>query len=395
MYAFEAIQHAVRIHAGQDALAHLPRVVERCGASRAFVICGHSVATRTDLVARLHDLLGDRLAGVFSGIQKDAPVGCVQDAAAAAKAAGADLLLAVGAGSVIKAVRVVSILMSEAAPLEALCTQYPDGKRAVSPRLLAPKVPIVNILTAPTSAQHRAGSALKHEQGGPRLEFFDPKTRPVAIFWDADALLTAPVSLARSTGFSVYWRALMNMGALAAANPLVEGSRRQAFALARRALPRMTDVADYQSRIDLCAAAMLQNRDEDDGGRPFDAHWIARAVYALAAPLFNNVEHVDQAHAYAVLTGAAIRQLGDRCPEVTHAIGTAIGADAPAPDGVAAAVEREIRGLGMPTRLRELGIEADALAHLPTLAQQNFNADRNRDFIEESARLSAMLQSAW
>src|ERR1044071_2613171 len=99
---------------------------------------------------------------------------------------------------------------------------------------MATKVPIINVLTAATSAQNRAGSAVKCENLDHRMEFFDPKTRPVAVFWDSDALLTAPASLARNTGAAVFWRTAMNMGA-ASMSPLVEGDRLQAFRLARGA----------------------------------------------------------------------------------------------------------------------------------------------------------------
>src|SRR5690606_40388877 len=103
--------------------------------------------------------------------------------------------------------------------------------------------------TAATSSQHRGGAALKNPAGGPRLEYFDPKTRPVAIFWDADALLTAPPSLARSTGLGVFWRALMNIGAVRHANPLVQASRLHAFTLALDALPRMSAPKDAGARL--------------------------------------------------------------------------------------------------------------------------------------------------
>src|SRR5690606_20037340 len=151
---------------------------------------------------------------------------------------------------------------------ETLCTQYPEDGPPISPRLSSPKVPIFNVLTAATSAQNRGGAALKHPRGGPRLEFFDPKTRPTAIFWDEDALLTAPPSLAISTGLGVFWRALMNVAAIERANPLVQASRLHAYTLAQAALPNMGDASNARARVDMCAAALLQNRDEDDGGRP-------------------------------------------------------------------------------------------------------------------------------
>jgi alcohol dehydrogenase class IV len=132
-------------------------------------------------------------------------------------------------------------------------TQYPEGKPAVSPRLLAPKIPIINVPTTPTSAMNRAGSALKNDELDHRMEFFDPKTRPVALFWDSEALLTAPLSLARSAGTTTYTGSLQGVVAQSA-NALVEGDYAQAYRLASRALRRMLDEPDNADlRIDLCA----------------------------------------------------------------------------------------------------------------------------------------------
>ena len=49
---------------------------------------------------------------------------------------GADLLIAVGGGSVIVATRAVAIFMAEPGDPFRIMTQYPEGKPAYSPRLL-------------------------------------------------------------------------------------------------------------------------------------------------------------------------------------------------------------------------------------------------------------------
>ena len=79
-------------------------------------------------------------------------------------------------------------------------------------------------MTTPTTAMNRAGTGLKNDQLDHRMEFYDPKTRPTAIFWDAEALLTAPPALVRSTATSTFSGALRNL-ASPAMNPLVEGDR--------------------------------------------------------------------------------------------------------------------------------------------------------------------------
>jgi len=394
--AYTSISPALRLHAGADALDHLPRELARLQVRRAFVLCGHSVATRTPLLARLRELLGGCYVGAYTRIGKDAPLEDVLEAVAAARACQADALVAVGAGSVLKAARVVAILLAEPGEPRSLATQYVDGQPPHSPRLHRPKLPIINVLTAATSAQNRAGAALRATDGAPRLEFFDPKTRPAVIFWDNDALLTAPSSLALSTGMAVFWRALMNAGAIRQANPLVQASRRQAYTLARQALPRLRNPQDLGARLDMCAAALLQNRDEDDGGRPFDVHWIARAVYALGAALFNRHPHLDQGSTHAILTGPAIACFADLCPGTVEEMSAALELPtAPSPGLLIDAVEDLWRLAGLPfTRLGELSLTVNDLPDAVEAAMFNFNADRQRELSRHRDRLSALLRQA-
>src|SRR5918992_102002 len=209
---FRAVGFPLRLYSGKDALENLPAELKRHRAKRAFIVCGRTGSRKTPLVTRIRGILGDTLAGVFDEMAKESPLSAVMAARDAARAAESDLLIGIGAGSVIQATRVVAILLAETRPVEDLITQYPESGPAISPKLLAPKLPIINVLTAGTSAANRGGSAVQGEGLDHRMEFFDPKTRPVALFWDSDALLTAPASLALTTGTSIFWRAVMNMG---------------------------------------------------------------------------------------------------------------------------------------------------------------------------------------
>ncbi len=393
---FSAVSYPLHLYSGADALEYLPRELNRKSAQRALVLCGRSVATRTNLIARIHKIIDGNLAGVFDGIQKDAPLDCVMCVVDAARQCNADVLIAVGAGSVLKAARIVAILLAETRPMEQLITQYPPGGRAISPKLLAPKLPIINVLTAPTTAQNRAGAALKESASRQRMEFFDPKTRPCAVFWDADALLTAPASLALNTGTSIYWRSLMNIGLAASANPLVQGERHQAFRLASTAIHHVTEANNAEARIDLCAAAFLQNREEDEGKRLTESHWVARVVYALGASTFHLCERVEQGAAYAALTGTMMRHFGVRDPGAMAAIGQALGlGEAPSVAQVADAIDACFARLGCARRLRELGVPREMLPAIVSHSLQNFNADANREFLNETENLAQALDEAW
>ena len=62
------------------------------------MVCGRSVSRRTDLVSRIRRILGESCAGVFDEMEKESPLPAILRARDAARAANADLLIAVGAG---------------------------------------------------------------------------------------------------------------------------------------------------------------------------------------------------------------------------------------------------------------------------------------------------------
>ncbi|MEO7726985.1 MAG: iron-containing alcohol dehydrogenase, partial [Burkholderiales bacterium] len=298
------------------------------------------------------------------------------------------------------ATRVVAILLAEKGAPHDLITRYPDNAPAISPKLLAPKLPIINVLTVPTSAQNRGGSALRDDMLDYRMEFFDPKTRPRALFWDADALLTAPASLIRTAGCSVYWRSVMNLG-WTDVNPLLEGVRLHAHRLAARALPKITDATDATPRIELCTAAFLLNRDADEGGNAAARHWVVRATYAFATSLFISFPHIGQGEANTALTGAVLRRLGSRDPLAMANLARGLGVwdgsmpVAEAPQRAAEQLDSFFTSLGMPTRLRDLDFPREGLKNVLENSLKNFNADPKREFVRERDLLHEVLQAAW
>lgn len=398
-YDFRLVSYPVRVYSGKDALESLPAEVSRNRAKRVFVVSGRSVSRNTPLVARIKQLLGENFAGLYDEIGKDTPYESVIAARDKAREAGADLLIAVGAGSVIQGTRIIAILLAEKEPVEKLITQYPPGMPAISPRLMAPKLPIINILTAGSSAQNRAGSPMKKQGHEGRMEFFDPKTRPVALFWDDESLLTAPLSMVAASGGAIYWRAVMNMG-YTKATPLADFNRRQVFDIVSRALPGLKDPRDAAARIDLCVATFLQNREVDDGGGSV-RHWVGRVVYAYAAALFNMHEEVSQGAAHCAMTPAVMRHLGPRDPGEMCAIATALGVWKQgdpvneAPFRAADALEKVFASIGMPTNLSQLDIPRASAEKILSASLKNFNADPKQEFVKEKELLREVLDATW
>ena len=263
--------------------------------------CGYQPACRG-----CRAVLGNRYAGVYDGIEKDSTYASGRAAKEAATEVGAYLLIAVGGGSVIVATRVVAIFMAEPDDPFKIITQYPEGRPAYGPRLLAPKPPITNIPTTPTSAMNRSGAGLKNPDRDHRMEYFDPKTRPQAIFLDEDALLSAPPDLIRSTATTMFAGLVGAMGQ-PEVNPLAEAGRNHAFLLAYRVYPRLAEELNNPSlRIDFAIAALLQDRAEDDGLRRYRGGALS-GNHAVSTALHVRYPHVGQGEATSVIHAAKMR----------------------------------------------------------------------------------------
>ena len=377
--SFRAVVHTLRLYCGPAAIEDgLLASVERARAERAFVLCSPTVNRRTDTVRRIAAALGSRYAGVFDGVEKDSTYASVCAATAAAQAAGADLLIAVGGGSVMVATRVVAIYLAEAGDPFALMTQYPEGKPAYSPRLLAPKLPIINVPTTPTSAMHRSGAGLKNPDLDHRMEYFDPKTRPQAILLDDEAMLSVPAPLFRSTATTAFAAALTAMSQTGV-NPLAQAGLDGAFKLAYRAYPRLTsDVENPALRRDFALAALLQDRAEDDGMRRYRGGAFA-GNYAVSTSLHVRYPHVGQGESTSVLHATKIRISDQVDPQAARQVADALEVwrDGMAPRDAALAVADKLESLyadvGVPTRLRQLDIPREDLQAIADETVKNFN----------------------
>ena len=394
---FRAAGYAWRLHCGRHVIEQsLKEAVDRAGAKRALVICSPSVNRRTDTVRRISDTLGGVYAGVYDSIEKDSTYASVCAATWAARDASADALIAVGGGSVVVATRAVAIFLAEPGDPFLIMTQYPEGKPAYSPRLLAPKLPIINIPTTPTSAMNRAGTGLKNPDLDHRMEYFDPKTRPQAIFLDDDALLSAPPDLIRSTATTVFATNVAAMSQIDI-NPLAEGDRNHAFRLAHRAYPRLMAELDNPSlRIDLSLAAFLQNRTEDDGSRRFRGGAFA-GDYAVSTALHVRYPHIGQGEATSVVHAPKIRLTQNIDVRSARQVAEGLnvwrdGMDAPqAALAVADTLEALYMRVGVPAQLRQLQIPRDDLRAIANETVKNFNANAGvrspQDQIDDAMQL--------
>lgn len=377
--SFRFVGYPVRVHAGPDAIGRLADEADRLRTHRLLVVCGQSVADKTDLVERVKGALGERVAGVFSGGKTGSPVTSVLEGVAAAREVDADGIIAVGGGSAVVTARGITILLAEKGTAQELCTQYPEGEPPVSPRLMAPKIPNLIVLTTATTAVTRAGTALIDPESGHRLELFDPKTRPAAVIWDEQALLSAPPWLclnATASCFTGIASALQHTGL----NPLAESDLLESLRLLLENLPLVNARPDDPAvRINLCAAAFLYNRAADAGA----GGSALGVVTALAHSLDTRYDECGHGDAYTILTAPGMRFNAESNIAGQANFAQAMGVhkegmdDSQAAAAAADAIEELFKGLGLPVRLSTVGVPEDGINQIAEGAMTDFGLHRN------------------
>jgi maleylacetate reductase len=92
---------------GKPAAEALREEAERLGARRVFLIVSRTLNTTTDEIEKIRNALGERHAGTFDGIPQHTTREVVVQTAARARDARADLIVAIGGGSVVDAAKIV------------------------------------------------------------------------------------------------------------------------------------------------------------------------------------------------------------------------------------------------------------------------------------------------
>lgn len=394
---FRHVAYPVRVYAGDDAISNLKREVDRLGVKRPFVVCGQSVARRTDLLERVRDALGGEPAGVFDGVQTGSPEAAVQEGVRMAREADADAVIAVGGGSAVVTARAIIIMLAEGGTPQDHATKYPPGQPPVSPRLMQPKLPNILVLTTPTTAATRAGTAIIDGETGHRLEMFDPKTRPASVIWDTEALMTAPSELCISASGSLFSGVVSALQA-PVVNTMATADLLAALGLLVENLPSVRkNPENGEARLNLCLASFMYNRAWDTGA----SGSALGVVSALAHSLDTRYPDCSHGAAYSITTAPGMRYNRSHNVSGQARVADALGVREPGADdetaaeSAADAVAGFFEAIGMPGALRDVGVPVDGIAEIAEDAMTDFGLHRNIRPVAGVEELEAVLREAW
>jgi len=237
---------AGKILAGAGRAAELPEVVAGLG-SRVLVCTGADPARHGALLAGLGPP-----AAVFA-VAAEPTVELARAGAAAAREHGADVVAAVGGGSVIDLAKAVAMLLGNGGdPLDYL-EVIGSGRKITQPSVPCVAVPT----TAGTGAEVTANAVLASPAHGLKASLRSPLMIPRVALIDPELTVSCPPRVTAASGLDALTQCLEPFVS-ARANPLTDGLAREGLRRAAAGLRAAhADGSDLGARADMAICSLL------------------------------------------------------------------------------------------------------------------------------------------
>jgi alcohol dehydrogenase class IV len=237
---------AGRIMAGHGRAAELPELLAGLG-SRVLVCTGADPGRHAGLLAGL-----GRSAAVFP-VAAEPTVELAREGAAAAREHGADVVAAVGGGSVIDLGKAVAMLLGNGGdPLDYL-EVVGSGRKITRPAVPCVAVPT----TAGTGAEVTANAVLASPAHGVKASLRSPLMIPRVALVDPELTVSCPPPVTAASGLDALTQCLEPFVS-ARANPLTDGLAREGLRRAAAGLrAAYADGTDQQARADMAVCSLF------------------------------------------------------------------------------------------------------------------------------------------
>jgi maleylacetate reductase len=385
VYRFPAMESVIFGKPFAEALA--PEV-DRLEARAVFILASGTLARETDTVERLRGMLGNRLAGVCAKIGAHTPRTDVVAAANAASEAGADLIVTLGGGSVTDAAKMVALCLgngiTEAAQLDNYRAQIAADGTARRPEVKPPAVRSITIPTTLSAGEYTASAGCTDTARHVKESYGHPLMMPRTVILDPEISVHTPEWLFLSTGIRAVDHAVEDICSING-QPIAEGASYHALRLLGTGLPAVkADGANLEARLDCQIGAWMSMVGSQSGVSKGASHGIGHVLGGTAG--------VPHGYTSCVMLPHVLRFNHPVNAEKQARVSEALGRpEVPAADAVA----ELIAGLGLPTRLRDVGVATEQLDLIAAGSMHDRWVHTNPRKIDGPAVIRTLLDAAW
>jgi len=368
-----------------DALA---QEVERTGDHAIYVLASGTLARETDVVDTVKRVLGNKLAGICAKIAAHTPRPDVVAAANDARAQKADALLTVGGGSVTDAAKMVGLCLgndvTEPGQLEKFRARIAADGTTIRPPFNPPPLRSTAIPTTLSAGEFTAMAGCTDPVAQAKQSYAHPLMMPRTVILDPAATIHTPHWLFLSTGIRAVDHAVEDICSINS-QPFSDGTSLHALRLLARGLAAAkADPDNLEARLDCQLGAWMSITGSQNDVQKGASHGIGHVLGGTA--------HVPHGYTSCIMLPHVLRfnepVNAARQAWVSEALGRP---GAPASDAVAAL----IAGLGLPGRLRDVGVRQDQLDQIAEESMHDRWIHTNPRKIDGPATIRALLDAAW
>jgi alcohol dehydrogenase class IV len=361
------LSYLTDIYFGRGAAAAVTELLERFDVARPLV-----VTDATLLALGLPHRLGLGGAAVFAGVETNPSEASLRACLARYREAGCDGVVAVGGGASLDLAKLAAMMVVHEPPLE----QYAI-LRGGTARIRAALPPVLAVPTTAGSGSEVGRAALLRLDSGRKLGFLSPLLLPRAAVCDPELTLSVPAKLTAATGMDAISHCVETFLSTRP-NAVADAIALEGLGRGWRAIRRaVADGADLGAREQMMQCSLM-------GGLAFQKG--LGAVHSLSHPLGAlGGARLHHGTLNALFLPPVLRFNLEACRPKMETLARAIGVSAgtEVPD----AFERLLGELGLPRRLRELGVAREALEALaPLAAEDHCSATNPRPLDEGAAR---------
>lgn len=376
-----------RIVSGRGSIGKVAEEIERVGGTRALVVISPSVS-KTFLLDRIKSGLGAKCVAIFDQVKPHSPTDSIAKAVERARDARIDVLVSAGGGSAIDTAKGVAALLAEGGSLPRFGVRFTPPNKKEVPLMPAPKMPHIAIPTTLSGGEYSYSAGIS--EGGKKYIVADPKLAPRTVLLDPEAAATAPGRLLAASGMNALAHCVEAVYSTET-QPLTEAYCLTGVGLIARYLPRAVENSqDLEALSYVQVAACLSGM----------------GVYSAWTGIHHAIVHVvggrykaPHAEIHAVMLPYAMRWNLDATIQAHARMAREIGIDAANENDLATAVPEHVFGMnqrmGLPLKLRDLGVPRDGLKQLAIDALEDYSIHTNPKPVRAAEQVLEVLELAW
>jgi len=369
---------------GEKTALDVAMEMETLKCKKGLIVTDKDLAKNTEIPEKIKKVLGNLCVGIFSDVEPDSGIHIVNQGGKLGKELGADCLVSVGGGSAIDTAKGIAIVLKEGGKLQDYAG-FQVLTRPQTPHIVIPT-------TAGTGSEVTYLAVIKDHQEGRKLIFGDYNILPNVAILDPKMTEGLPPRLTAATGMDAMCHAIEALHSLQR-EPIADGMALHAIRLIKEFLPKAVENGkDMTARGQMLIAANM-------AGAAFSNAQVGM-VHALAHTVGAKFK-VHHGLANSILLPPCLKYNADACGDVYLDILSTFGVNIERirPEEAGSAVAEKIieftKKLGLPQRLRDVGVPEGGLKECSELALSDGAIVYNPKFISDSEEVLKVYQQAW